>query len=97
MRRMRGKEMAMVFQDSMTSLDPVYRIVDQIIEVLRIHGTVNKKEVFQRAVELLRLVGLPDPEMRCMPARWWNKGMLLSCFEILNIRIPKDCSAAFPS
>ncbi len=64
MRRVRGKEMAMVFQDPMTSLDPVYRIGDQIIEVLRIHETVNKKEAFQRAVELLRLVGLPDPEMR---------------------------------
>lgn len=63
-RKIRGKEISMIFQDPMTCLDPVYSIGDQIIEAIKIHENLPKKEYQQRAIELLRLVGLPDPESR---------------------------------
>ena len=63
-RKIRGNEIAMIFQDPMTCLDPVYTIGDQIIETIKIHEDLSKKEYKQRALELLRLVGLPDPESR---------------------------------
>ena len=64
LRKIRGNEIAMIFQDPMTCLDPVYTIGDQIIEAIRIHEDLSKKEYKERALELLRLVGLPDPESR---------------------------------
>lgn len=63
-RKIRGNEIAMIFQDPMTCLDPVYTIGDQIIETIKIHENLSKKELQERAIELLRLVGLPDPENR---------------------------------
>nr|WP_285853615.1 ABC transporter ATP-binding protein [Oceanobacillus luteolus] len=63
-RKIRGKDIAMVFQDPMSCLDPVYTIGDQIIETIKIHEDLSKKEYVERAIELLRLVGLPDPENR---------------------------------
>lgn len=63
-RKIRGNEIAMIFQDPMTCLDPVYTIGDQIIETIRIHEDLSKREYRVRALELLRLVGLPDPETR---------------------------------
>jgi peptide/nickel transport system ATP-binding protein len=63
-RKIRGNEIAMIFQDPMTCLDPVYTIGDQIIETIRIHEDLSKQEYRVRALELLRLVGLPDPETR---------------------------------
>ncbi|WP_272914204.1 ABC transporter ATP-binding protein [Bacillus dakarensis] len=63
-RKIRGKEISMIFQDPMTCLDPVFTIGDQIIEAIRIHEKLPKKEYEKRAIELLRLVGLPDPESR---------------------------------
>lgn len=62
--RIRGNEIAMIFQDPMTCLDPVYTIGDQIIETIKIHEDLSKMEYRVRAIELLRLVGLPDPETR---------------------------------
>lgn len=63
-RKIRGNEIAMIFQDPMTCLDPVYTIGDQIMETIKIHEDLSKREYRVRALELLRLVGLPDPETR---------------------------------
>ncbi len=63
-RKIRGNEIAMIFQDPMTCLDPVYTIGDQIIETIKIHEDLSRTELRLRALELLKLVGLPDPESR---------------------------------
>jgi oligopeptide transport system ATP-binding protein len=63
-RAIRGKEIAMIFQDPMTSLNPVHTIGRQIGEMLRIHEGASKKEAHQRATELLDLVGIPQPDVR---------------------------------
>ena len=60
----RGKQISMIFQQPQTSLDPVYTIGDQIMEVFRTHSGMKKEEAFEKAVELLRIVGIPDPERR---------------------------------
>lgn len=64
MMKLRGNEMAMIFQDPMTSLNPVYTIGDQIIEVIRKHQKKSKKEARERAIEMLKIVGIPAPESR---------------------------------
>jgi peptide/nickel transport system ATP-binding protein/oligopeptide transport system ATP-binding protein len=64
LRGIRGEEIAMVFQDPMSSLNPVYRVGDQIAEMIRAHRDVSKREAQQRAVELLGSVGIPNPEGR---------------------------------
>ena len=61
----RGKEIAMVFQDPMTSLDPTMKIGRQIEEMILLHEKVSKKEAHNRAVRLLGLVGIDNPEKRC--------------------------------
>lgn len=60
----RGKEIAMVFQDPMSSLNPVYRIGNQIVESIRYHEKISKSEARKRAVELLKMVGIPSAEER---------------------------------
>lgn len=60
----RGKEIAIIFQDSMTSLNPVYTIGNQIKEVLRLHSNKNRKQIREKSRELLELVGINDPEKR---------------------------------
>ncbi|MAT38858.1 MAG: peptide ABC transporter ATP-binding protein [Ectothiorhodospiraceae bacterium] len=69
MRQIRGKKIAMVFQEPMTSLNPVFTIGSQMEEVLREHLAFNKKEARERITELLHLVGIPDPDRvrRCYP------------------------------
>jgi peptide/nickel transport system ATP-binding protein len=64
LRRIRGNEIAMIFQDPLSSLHPFYRIGDQIIEGVRAHNDVTKKQAKARAVEMLGLVGIPDPGRR---------------------------------
>ena len=64
MREVRGTEIAMIFQDPMTSLNPVYRVGWQIAEQIRAHENVGKKEAHSRAVELLQAVGIPNPRVR---------------------------------
>ena len=63
-RRVRGKEIAMIFQDPMTSLNPVYTVGNQIMEMLQEHEDIGKGEAKQRAIEMLRMVGIPSPEKR---------------------------------
>jgi peptide/nickel transport system ATP-binding protein/oligopeptide transport system ATP-binding protein len=64
MREIRGNDVAMIFQEPMTSLNPVFPVGDQIAEAVRLHRQVGKREARARAIELLGLVGLPDPEQR---------------------------------
>lgn len=63
-RSIRGKEMAMIFQEPMTSLNPVYSIGEQIIEAIMLHQNVNEEEARKRAIEMLDKVGIPSPEKR---------------------------------
>jgi oligopeptide/dipeptide ABC transporter ATP-binding protein len=64
MRKVRGKDISMIFQEPMTSLNPVFKVGDQIAEVVRLHQGVSRKEALCRAIEMLRLVGMPSPETR---------------------------------
>ncbi len=64
MRAVRGKEVSMIFQEPMTSLNPAYTVGDQIAEAVQAHGKVQKKEAWARAVEMLGLVGIPSPAQR---------------------------------
>ncbi|MFZ5966079.1 MAG: ABC transporter ATP-binding protein [Bacillota bacterium] len=64
MQTIRGNEIAMIFQDPMTSLNPVYTVGDQIMEALRKHQGLSKKDAKEKAIEMLRLVGIPSPEKR---------------------------------
>lgn len=64
MQKIRGKEISMIFQDPMTSLNPTMKIGNQIMEPLIKHQNMSKHTAKQRAVELLKLVGIPKPEIR---------------------------------
>jgi oligopeptide transport system ATP-binding protein len=64
MRKIRGRDVAMIFQDPMSSLNPVYTVGFQIVEALRLHTDMNKKDARRRAGELLTLVGIPGAESR---------------------------------
>jgi peptide/nickel transport system ATP-binding protein len=59
MKEIRGKEIAMIFQEPMTSLNPLFTIGNQMLEAIRIHSKMNKKQAQERAIEILKLVGLP--------------------------------------
>lgn len=64
MRAIRGNQISMIFQEPMTSLNPVYSVGEQIAEAIRIHQKLNKKEAWNKAVDMLKLVGIPSPEKR---------------------------------
>ena len=64
MQKIRGNDMAMIFQEPLTSLNPVFTIGDQIAEQVELHLRVRKKEAWARAVEALKLVGIPSPDRR---------------------------------
>lgn len=68
-RSYRGKKVAMIFQEPMTSLNPVFTCKDQIMEAIRLHQDVSKKDAEKRVLEMLKLVGIPSPELRmnCYP------------------------------
>ncbi|MFP4016393.1 MAG: ABC transporter ATP-binding protein [Halanaerobiales bacterium] len=64
MRKIRGNDISMIFQEPMTSLNPVYTVGDQIIEAIMLHKSVKRKEARKQAVEMLKKVGIPLPEQR---------------------------------
>ena len=64
LRDVRGNEIAMIFQDPMTSLNPVYKVGDQIVEAITTHENVDKRQARSRTVDLLKQVGIPNPERR---------------------------------
>jgi oligopeptide/dipeptide ABC transporter ATP-binding protein len=64
MRAIRGAEIALVFQEPMSSFSPVHTIGDQIIEAIMLHQQVNRREARDKAIEMLRMVGIPLPEQR---------------------------------
>jgi len=63
-RQIRGNRIAMVFQEPMTALNPVFTIGDQVAEVARVHSNASRKAAWERAIEMLNLVGIPDPRDR---------------------------------
>src|SRR5690606_19139635 len=65
MRRVRGKRIGMIFQDPMTSLDPLISIGDQIVEAVRVHDrSISRRQARERAIELLEAVSIPSPRKR---------------------------------
>jgi peptide/nickel transport system ATP-binding protein len=64
MRRIRGNRISMIFQQPTTCLNPVFRVGDQIVEALQIHQGLKGEEAERRCIELLSMVGLPDPQRR---------------------------------
>jgi peptide/nickel transport system ATP-binding protein len=63
MRKIRGNEISMIFQEPMTSLNPVYTVGSQIVEAVRLHQSKSRGDAWDRAVHMLRLVGMPSPEV----------------------------------
>ncbi|MDO5444042.1 MAG: ABC transporter ATP-binding protein [Eubacteriales bacterium] len=74
MRKIRGKEVSMIFQDPMTSLNPVYTIGNQLEEAILLHTNKTRKEAKERAIELLRLVGINEPEKRVKQYPYQHSG-----------------------
>ncbi len=64
MRKVRGKKIAMIFQDPLSALNPVYRVGDQIVEMIQSHQSMSKSAAHARAIELLDIVGIPQPQQR---------------------------------
>jgi len=64
MRKVQGNDISMIFQDPLSSLNPVYTIGDQIREAILLHQKISKKEAYAKAIDMLRLTGIPSPEQR---------------------------------
>lgn len=64
MQSIRGEKISMVFQDALSSLNPVFTVGSQIMEALLIHQKISRKEAVEKSIEMLRLVGIPEPEKR---------------------------------
>ncbi len=64
MRKIRGNKISIIFQDPMTSLNPVFKIGEQISEAIRLHQGLSSREAFNKAIEMLKLVGIPSPGKR---------------------------------
>ena len=63
-RKIRGKELAMIFQDPMTALNPLKKVGDHLVEVLQRHMGLGRMEAYTRALEIMKMVGIPNPEQR---------------------------------
>ena len=91
MRNIRGKRIAMVFQEPMTSLNPVFTIGDQIQEAIIVHEKVSESETRQRCVQLLKDVGIPSPEERLQCLRKLYFYIKIAGFDLFpysqNIRV----------
>lgn len=64
LRKLRGNRISMIFQEPMTSLNPVFTVGDQIMEAVRLHQGLNKKDALDKSIEMLKLVGIPGPKER---------------------------------
>ncbi|MBV8988819.1 MAG: ABC transporter ATP-binding protein, partial [Solirubrobacterales bacterium] len=64
LRRLRGNDIAMIFQDPLSSLHPFYKVGHQLVEAIRTHQDASRSAARKRAIELLELVGIPDPRRR---------------------------------
>ena len=64
MQKITGKEISMIFQEPMTSLDPLFTIGDELIEVLMLHQNLDRKEAMKKSIEMLKVVGIPEAEKR---------------------------------
>ena len=64
MQGLRGNRISMIFQEPLTSLNPIYKVGDQVVEIIQVHHPMSKKEAYKEAVQLFREVQLPDPEAR---------------------------------
>lgn len=64
MQGLRGNRISMIFQEPLTSLNPIYKVGDQVAEIIQVHRPMSKKEAYEEAVQLFREVQLPDPEAR---------------------------------
>ena len=64
MRRIRGRSISMIFQEPMTSLNPVFKVGDQISEILQLHEGISRKEARERSIDMFQKVGIPSPERR---------------------------------
>jgi len=64
MRGIRGSSIAIVFQDPISSLNPVYSVASQLTEIIRLHQRIGKKEALEKAIKILEIVGIPEPETR---------------------------------
>src|SRR4030042_1089010 len=63
-RKIRGNEIAMIFQEPMTSLNPVFTCGNQVMEAVMLHQSTSREEARKRALDTFKLVGIPDPERR---------------------------------
>lgn len=88
LQRMRGARVAMIFQDPMTSLNPVMRVGDQIAEAILLHKRMNAAEVKARTIELLNMVGIPEPQER---ARAWPHEMSGGMCQRVGIAMALAC------
>lgn len=64
MRKIRGNEIAMIFQDPLTSLNPVFTVGNQLVEAIKLHQNIGRKEALKKAIEMLGLVNISEPEIR---------------------------------
>ena len=83
MRNIRGNDISMIFQEPMTSLNPVFTVGQQIGESFRFHQQMGKAEMLKKSIEMLRLVGIPEPEhVRLLLRNWLAENFTLLCREL---------------